>query len=64
MTVTNVGPALYIDSDGMEILSSDMRVSMAPWASGDFPVLRPGTGNYVSGSGWSSIEITKRERFL
>lgn len=64
MTVTNVGPALYIDSDGMEILSSDMRVSMAPWASGDFPVLRPGSGNYVSGSGWSSIEITKRERFL
>lgn len=31
---------------------------------GDFPVLLPGDNNYLSGTGWSSIEITKRERWL
>ena len=32
-------------------------------STGEFPVLEAGN-NTVTGSGWSSIEIEKRERYL
>ena len=65
ITITNVGSGsdVYIDSDLMEVLNFAGNISLAPYASGDFPVLTPGT-NSVSGSGWTSIEIQKRERYL
>ena len=65
ITITNVGSGsvLYVDSELMEVLNYSGAVSLAPYASGDFPLLRPGD-NSISGSGWASIEITKRERYL
>lgn len=65
ITITNVsaGSTVYVDSASMEVLNYTGAVSLTPWASGRFPVLEPGS-NYVGGSGWSAIEITKRERYL
>ena len=65
ITITGVGNGsnVYIDSDIMEVLNTAGNVSMAPYTSGDFPVLVPGN-NSISGSNWSAIEITKRERYL
>ena len=31
--------------------------------AGEFPVLKPGD-NVITGSGWSRLDITRRERFL
>ena len=65
ITITGVGSGsvVYVDSELMEVLNYTGAVSLAPYASGDFPLLRPGD-NSISGSGWASIEITKRERYL
>lgn len=65
LTITGVstGTTIYVDSASMEVLNYTGAVSLTPSTSGDFPVLEPGS-NSVGGSGWSAIEITKRERFL
>ena len=65
ITITGVGNGsnVYIDSDIMEVLNTTGNISMAPYTSGDFPVLVPGN-NSISGSNWSAIEIQKRERYL
>ena len=65
ITITGVGNGsnVYIDSDIMEVLNTAGNVSMAPYSSGNFPVLWPGN-NYISGSNWSAVEIIKRERYL
>ena len=65
ITVTSVGSGsvIFVDSELMEVLNFAGNVSLAPYASGDFPILGPGN-NSISGSGWTSIEITKRERYL
>ena len=57
------GQVLLIDSENYTIYNSDQTADWTKWSSGDFPVLAPGA-NTVTGSGWSSIEITKRERYL
>ena len=55
----------YIDCDAQIIwhIESNATVVDTQLSSGKFPVLLPGS-NSVTGSGWSSITVTKRERFL
>ena len=57
------GQKLLIDSENYTIYNEDQTADWTKWSSGDFPVLAPGA-NTVTGSGWSKIELTKRERFL
>lgn len=55
----------YIDCDAQIIwhIESNATVVDTQLSSGKFPVLLPGS-NSVTGNGWSSITVTKRERFL
>lgn len=55
----------YIDCDAQIIwhIESNATVVDTQLSSGKFPVLQKGS-NSVTGSGWSSITVTKRERFL
>ena len=57
------GQVLLIDSDTITIYNSNQSADWTKWSSGNFPVLLPGA-NEITGSGWSSIEIEKRERYL
>lgn len=57
------GTVIWIDSETMEIWNADRSALLTANSAGEFPVLNPGA-NTVSGSGWSSIEIEKRERYL
>ena len=54
----------YIDSETGIITDLTKTNVLNNQSFGDFPVLLPGDNNYLSGTGWSSIEITKRERWL
>ena len=54
---------IQIDSEVMEVLNSDRTATLTKYSLGGFPVLFPGE-NSVTGSGWSAIEIEKRERYL
>ena len=55
----------YIDCDAQIIwhIESNATVVDTQLSSGNFPVLNPGS-NSITGSGWSSVTVTKRERFL
>ena len=57
------GTTYLIDSEVQEVLSADRSTVLTANSSGEFPVLKPGS-NSVTGSGWSSITIDRRERFL
>lgn len=57
------GNIYYIDSDIKEVYNADRTVILTPNSTGVFPVLLQG-GNSVTGSGWSKLEIERRERFL
>lgn len=65
LTVTGLtsGTVIWIDSDAMEVLNADKTAVLTKYSSGDFPVLKPGS-NSVTGSGWSRLDIERRERFL
>lgn len=65
ITVTGLtsGTVIWIDSDTMEVWNSDKSALLTKDSTGDFPVLKPGN-NEITGSGWSSIEIERRERYL
>ena len=65
ITVTGLtsGTVIWIDSDTMEVWNAEKSALLTKDSTGDFPVLEPGN-NTVTGSGWSSIEIEKRERYL
>ena len=52
-----------IDCDAMEVLNEAGTTILTDKSSGDFPKLEPGA-NTVGGSGWSKLEISRRERFL
>ena len=60
LTSTNV---YQIDCDAMEVLNEAGTTILTDKSSGDFPKLEPGA-NTVGGSGWSKLEISRRERFL
>ena len=65
ITVTGItsGTRYIIDSDIMEVTKRSNGALHTKDSSGAFPVLAVGT-NTITGSGWSKIEIDKRERFL
>ena len=65
ITVTGLtsGTVIWIDSDTMEVWNADKSALLTKDSTGEFPLLEPGD-NTVTGSGWSSIEIEKRERYL
>ena len=65
LTVTDMqeGWIYYIDSDAMVLLNTAQTATITNYSTGDFPILLPGE-NTIGGSGWSSIEIEKRERYL
>ena len=65
ITVTGLtgGDVIRIDAESMEVWNSDKTALLTVNSAGEFPVLAPGA-NTVTGSGWSSIEIERRERFL
>jgi len=60
---TTSGEALIIDSDTQMVTDEFGVTNWTIHSSGDFPILMPGA-NVVGGSGWSSVEIQKRERYL
>lgn len=63
ITGTTSGTAILVDSDVQEITDTARTTLLTKNSTGAFPVLEPGL-NTVGGSGWSKIELTKRERFL
>ena len=60
---TTSGTVIWVDSDTMEVWNAAKTELLTADSAGDFPQLGPGD-NTIQGSGWSSIEIEKRERFL
>ena len=63
MTGITSGHVYRIDSDSMEVYDETASASATVKSSGEFPVLAVGA-NTVTGSGWSSVEIDVRERYL
>jgi phage-related protein len=57
------GSVIRIDAESMEVWNADGTQLLTKDSIGNFPVMAPGA-NVITGSGWSSIEIDKRERFL
>lgn len=57
------GVVYWIDAETMEVWNADRSATVTEKSAGEFPVLAPGS-NTLTFSGISSIEITKRERFL
>lgn len=54
---------VLIDSEVQEVRYAEGVGLLTAYSEGDFPVLKPGT-NALTGANWSSVVITKRERFL
>ena len=63
VTENSQGTVLRIDSDAMMVTNTDQTANWNKWAIGDYPVLKPGS-NTIGGSGWSTVTIQRRERFL
>lgn len=63
MTGLTVGNEYLIRSDVQMVMTADRENNITRDSSGDFPVLEPGN-NTVTGSGWATITIWRRERFL
>ena len=65
ITVTGLtsGSVYYIDSDCLEVYNADRSEILTQNSTGPFPMLESGN-NSVTGSGWSQLEIKRRERFL
>ncbi len=66
LTIPDIGGGsnVYIDTETGIILNNAQSVILNSSCSGDFPLLQPGGNNYLGGSGWASVEITKKERYL
>ena len=54
---------VLIDSEVQEVQYAEGMGLLTAYSEGEFPVLKPGT-NALTGENWSSVVITKRERFL
>ena len=63
VTENSQGTVLRIDSDAMMVTNTDQTANWNKWAIGDYPVLKTGS-NTIGGSGWSTVTIQRRERFL
>ena len=57
------GQNYLIDCDIMDVLTADETDVLTANSEGDFPILERGD-NVVYGTGWSSLRIERRERFL
>lgn len=59
------GKTYVIDSESMEVSLTENGTTtlLTKNSVGKFPVLLPGSNNVI-GTGWSSLEIDKKERFL
>ena len=65
LSITNVtsGNTYIIDSQTMEVMNSLGTQLLTKYTLGEWPELAPGA-TYITGSGWSSMVIERRERFL
>ena len=63
LTELTANSTYIIDSEIMDVFNSDKTAVLTANSSGDFPVLAQGS-NTITGSGWSSLAIERRERFL
>ena len=63
ITGLNIGDAYLIRSDVSMAMTADRLIDMTANTIGDFPELAPGD-NTVTGSGWSTMTVWRRERFL
>lgn len=65
ITVTGLtsGSVYYVDSDIREVYNANRSTILTQNSTGPFPLLLRGS-NSVTGSGWSKLEIERRERFL
>ena len=63
LTGVTSGNWYRIDSESLTVTNNAGTTSVTKKSSGEFPVLAVGD-NTIGGSGWSNIEITRRERFL
>ena len=57
------GTVVWVDSETMDVWNAAKTSLLTKNSSGNFPVLLQGN-NTVTGSGWSEIEIERRERYL
>ena len=57
------GTSYLIDSEIMDVLTADETSILTANSEGEFPELEVGD-NILGGSGWSSLRIERRERFL
>ncbi len=58
-----VGNEYLVRSDVQMVLTADQLTDLTANSSGEFPVLAEGS-NTVTGSGWSTMTVWRRERFL
>ncbi len=65
ITLTGVtsGHVYRIDSEAQEVYDQTVEQMVTVKSSGTFPTMLPGN-NYIGGSGWSRVEIDRRERYL
>ena len=63
ITGLTAGNAYLIRSDVAMVMTADRQTDLTANSVGDFPVLEPGA-NTVSGSGWATVTVWRRERFL
>ena len=57
------GNSYIIDSEIMDVLTADETSILTANSEGEVPILEKGD-NIISGSGWSSLRIERRERYL
>ena len=58
-----IGNAYLVRSDVQMVLTADQLTDLTANSSGKFPVLEVGR-NVVAGSGWSTMAVWRKERFL
>ena len=66
LTMTGMGSSgarYWIDSETQQLLNNGLVSNFTYRTSGDFPAFEKGN-NTITGSGWSKLVISKRERYL
>ena len=58
-----IGNAYMVKSDVQMVLTADQLTDLTANSSGEFPVLAEGS-NTVTGSGWSTMTVWRKERFI
>jgi phage-related protein len=66
LTMTGMGSSgarYWIDSETQQLLNNGLASNFTYRTSGDFPVFAQGN-NTITGSGWTKLVISKRERYI